>query len=72
MPKLSINDLDRILDIPLNLELVREHYSRPMTDDKAQDRLDTMQHKCAYFVVVIACKAGIGSAQLYAPFASRR
>lgn len=72
MPKLSINDLDRILDIPLNLDLVREHYRRPMTDDEAQDRLDTVQHECAHLVAAIACNAGIGSVQLYAPFASRR
>ena len=73
MPKLSVNDLDRILDIPLTLELVREHYSRPMTDDEAQDRLDTVQHECAHLVAAIACKgAWIGSIELYSPHAPRR
>ena len=72
MPKLSVNDLDRILEVPLTLELVREHYSRPMTDDEAQDRLDTVQHECAHLVAAIACKgAWIGSVELYAPHAPR-
>ena len=73
MPKLSVNDLDRIHDIPLTIELVREHYSRPMTDDEAQDRLDTVQHECAHLVAAIACKgAYIGSIQIYAPHVPRR
>jgi hypothetical protein len=73
MPKLSVNDLDRILDIPLTIELVREHYSRPMTDDEAQDRLDTVQHECAHLVAAIACKgASITGVELYAPHAPRR
>ena len=72
MPKLSVNALDRIHDIPLTIELVREHYSRPMTDDEAQDRLDTVQHECAHLVAAIACKgAYIGSVELYAPPAPR-
>ena len=72
MPKLSINDLDRILDMPLNLELMREHYSRPMTDDEAQDRLDTVQHECAHLVAAITCRASVTSIELYAPHAPRR
>ena len=71
MPKLSVNALDRIRDIPLIIELVREHYSRPMTDDEAQDRLDTVQHECAHLVAAIACKASIISIELYAPHAPR-
>lgn len=73
MPKLSVNNLDRIHDIPLTIELLREHYSRPMTDDEAQDRLDTVQHECAHLVAAIACKgAYIGSVQIYAPHIPRR
>lgn len=73
MPKLSVNNLDRITDIPLTIELVREHYSRPMTDDEAQDRLDTVQHECAHLVAAIACKgAYIGNVQIYAPHVPRR
>lgn len=71
MPKLSVNALDRIHDIPLNIELVREHYSRPMTDDEAQDRFDTVQHECAHLVAAVACKASIISIELYAPHAPR-
>ena len=71
MPKLSVNALDRIHDIPLTIELVREHYSRPMTDDEAQDRLDTVQHECAHLVAAVACKASIISIELYAPHAPR-
>ena len=73
MPKLSVNALDRITDIPLTIELVREHYSRPMTDDEAQDRLDTVQHECAHLVAAIACNgAYIGSVQIYSPHVPRR
>lgn len=73
MPKLSVNALDRIHDMPLNIALVREHYSRPMTDDEAQDRLDTVQHECAHLVAAIACNgAYIGSVQIYAPHVPRR
>lgn len=71
MPKLSVNALDRIHNIPLTIELVREHYSRPMTDDEAQDRLDTVQHECAHLVAAIACKASIISLELYAPHVPR-
>ena len=72
MPKLSVNALDRITDIPLTIELVREHYSRPMTDDEAQDRLDTVQHECAHLVAAIACRASVTSIELYSPHAPRR
>lgn len=67
MSKLSVNAFDRITDIPLTIELVRKHYSRPMTDDEAQDRLDTVQHECAHLVAAIACKASIVHIELYAP-----
>jgi len=73
MPKLSVSALDRITDIPLTIELVREQYNRPMTDDEAQDRLDTVQHECAHLVAAIACKgAWIQSVELYAPHVPRR
>lgn len=71
MPKLSVNNLDRICDIPLNIELVRDCYNRPTTDDEAHDRLDTVQHECAHLVAAIACKASIISIELYAPHVPR-
>ena len=71
MPKLSVNALDHITDTPLNFELVREHHNRPMTDDEAQDRLDTALHECAHLVAAIACKASILHIELHAPHAPR-
>lgn len=72
MPKLNANNLDLIPRIPLTLELIREHYHRPMTDDEARERLETVQHECAHLVAGIACGGVLPELQIHAPKESGR
>ena len=62
MAKLSIKELDRILCIPLSLELAR--WEREMSDEAAKDRMQTVRHESAHLVVAIACGSAILAIEL--------
>ena len=62
MPKISLNELDQIPNIPLTLELARG--GREMPDAAAGDRMQTARHEAAHLVTAIACKSAILAIEL--------